>query len=151
MDIKKIRELHKITCEVLGVDFDKSLEKTRKREFCEARHTTLYIANVNNKLIKASLAVIGRALYSIEKPNGYDHATVLHAKKTIKNLLDINGYYVNGMNVHTTIEEIINKFSYYHLYDNSINKLKIISDLSKDELIHLITGLHYSFYKYPSI
>lgn len=53
--------------------------KTRRREIVQARQICMYLSV---KYTKNSLADIG---YNF---GGYDHATVLHAKKTINNLLE---------------------------------------------------------------
>jgi len=52
---------------------------TRKREIVQSRQISMYFAK---KLTKYSLAEIG---YNI---GGKDHATVLHAIKTVNNLID---------------------------------------------------------------
>lgn len=73
-------KLHKITCMHFDVDFMQSLTKSRKREYVQSRQLTM--TATRELFPKKSLAAIGSALF------GKDHATVLHAKKTINNLCD---------------------------------------------------------------
>ena len=58
--------------------------KTRKREIVEARHIAMHIALLNNC---GSLAFIGREI------GNKDHSTVIHANKTVKNLLETNAVF----------------------------------------------------------
>ena len=53
--------------------------KTRKREVVQARQIAMYFAK---QMTKASLASIGAHC------GGQDHATVLHACKTVNNLME---------------------------------------------------------------
>jgi len=53
--------------------------KTRKREIVQARQVAMYFSK---NLTKSSLATIGAQI------GGKDHATVLHACKTVNNLID---------------------------------------------------------------
>lgn len=58
---------------------DQLNSKTRKREIVQARQIAMYFAKHKTK---SSLSTIGARI------GGKDHATVLHACKTVKNLLD---------------------------------------------------------------
>ncbi len=72
---KTTDEIDRAVTHVLGVsDFR---EKTRKREVVEARQIAMYFYKKRTRL---SLAQIGMQL------GNKDHATVLHACKTVKNL-----------------------------------------------------------------
>lgn len=53
--------------------------KTRKREIVQARQIAMYLSKEKTKL---SLSEIGRLI------GNKDHATVLHAKRTVSNLCD---------------------------------------------------------------
>ena len=68
--------------------------KTRKREIVQARQIAMFFAK---NLTKSSLATIGTSI------GGKDHATVLHACKTVNNLLETD----KGFRVY--IDEIENK------------------------------------------
>jgi chromosomal replication initiator protein len=61
----------------MGIDTLKS--KTRKREVVQARQIAMYFSK---QMTKSSLATIGMHC------GGKDHATVLHACKTVNNLMD---------------------------------------------------------------
>jgi len=73
--------IQKVVCDYfdLGIDILKS--KTRKREVVQARQIAMYFAK---QMTKSSLANIGAHC------GGKDHATVLHACKTVNNLKDID-------------------------------------------------------------
>lgn len=72
-------QIIKIVCEYYGIDKETILKKTRKREIVQARQIAMYFTKEFTRL---SLANIG--LYIGEK----DHATVLHACKTVNNLIE---------------------------------------------------------------
>lgn len=66
-------------CEEMGTSQEDFFKSTRKRNVVQARQLSMYFAK---KYTKASLVVIG------EKCGKKDHATVIHALKTIDNLLE---------------------------------------------------------------
>jgi chromosomal replication initiator protein len=71
--------IQKVVCDYFGLPVDQMHTKTRKREIVQARQVAMYFSK---KHTKSSLATIG--LHCGNK----DHATVLHACKTIANLID---------------------------------------------------------------
>ena len=71
-------------CQYLEIPQNLLSLKTRKREIVEARQISMYFCK---QLTKDSLAVIGTHV------GGKDHATVLHANKTINNLISTNRKY----------------------------------------------------------
>ena len=66
-------------CEEMGTSQEDFFKSTRKRNVVQARQLSMYFAK---RYTKASLVVIG------EKCGKKDHATVIHALKTIDNLLE---------------------------------------------------------------
>jgi len=71
--------IQKIVCDYFEISPDQLHSKTRKREIVQARQIAMYFSK---SLTKASLASIGSQI------GGKDHATVLHACKTVNNLID---------------------------------------------------------------
>ncbi|HNW69477.1 MAG TPA: chromosomal replication initiator protein DnaA [Bacteroidales bacterium] len=71
--------IQKIVCDYFGIHIDLLNSKTRKREIVQARQLSMFFAK---KLTKASLASIG--MHCGKK----DHATVLHACRTVNNLIE---------------------------------------------------------------
>jgi chromosomal replication initiator protein len=71
--------IQKVVCDFFGMPVDQINTKTRKREIVQARQLAMYFSK---KHTKSSLATIG--LHCGNK----DHATVLHACKTVTNLID---------------------------------------------------------------
>ena len=71
--------IQKMVCDYFNLPVDSINSKTRKREIVQARQLAMYFAK---KHTKASLATIG--LHCGNK----DHATVLHACRTVNNLID---------------------------------------------------------------
>ena len=71
--------IQKIVCDYFDINIDMLNSKTRKREIVQARQLSMFFAK---KLTKASLASIG--LHCGKK----DHATVLHACRTVNNLIE---------------------------------------------------------------
>ena len=71
--------IQKIICDYFELPIELLKSKTRKREEVQARQLAMYFAK---KMTKSSLATIG--MYN----GGKDHATVLHACKTVNNLID---------------------------------------------------------------
>lgn len=74
-----IEYISKVVCDYFSMNVDVLQAKTRKREIVQARQIAMYFSK---SLTKYSLASIGAQIGS------KDHATVLHACKTVNNLKD---------------------------------------------------------------
>jgi chromosomal replication initiator protein DnaA len=71
--------IQKVVCNYFSMSVDVLSSKTRKREIVQARQIAMYFAK---NMTKCSLAMIGNAI------GNKDHATVLHACKTVNNLIE---------------------------------------------------------------
>lgn len=71
--------IQKVVCDYFNIPIDMINSKTRKREIVQARQLAMFFSK---RMTKASLASIG--LHCGNK----DHATVLHACRTVNNLID---------------------------------------------------------------
>ena len=71
--------IQKVVCDYFELPIELLKSKTRKREVVQARQIAMYFAK---QMTKSSLANIGAHC------GGKDHATVLHACKTVNNLMD---------------------------------------------------------------
>jgi len=71
--------IQKVICNYYNVAAEMLHSKTRKREIVQARQVAMFFSK---NLTKSSLATIGAQI------GGKDHATVLHACKTVNNLMD---------------------------------------------------------------
>lgn len=71
--------IQKVVCDYFSVPLDVLNSKTRKREIVQARQLAMYFSKMHTK---SSLATIG--LHCGNK----DHATVLHACRTVNNLIE---------------------------------------------------------------
>ncbi len=71
--------IQKVVCDYFDLPIEMIKSKTRKREIVQARQISMYFAK---QLTKSSLASIGASC------GGKDHATVLHAFKTVNNLME---------------------------------------------------------------
>lgn len=78
--------IQKVVCSYFNVQVEMLLSNTRKREIVQARQIAMYFSK---NLTKASLATIGAQI------GGKDHATVLHACKTVNNLIDTDKRFKN--------------------------------------------------------
>ncbi|HHJ09906.1 MAG TPA: chromosomal replication initiator protein DnaA [Bacteroidetes bacterium] len=76
--------IQKVVCDYFGIPIDLVLSKTRKREIVQARQVAMYFSK---NLTKSSLTTIGSRI------GGKDHATVLHACKTVNNLIETDKYF----------------------------------------------------------
>lgn len=74
-----IEYIQKVVCDYFDIPIDVMKSKTRKREIVQARQIAMYFSK---KLTKSSLANIG------DHCGGRDHATVLHACRTVNNLAE---------------------------------------------------------------
>ena len=74
-----IEYISKVVCDYFNMTVESLQAKTRKREIVQARQITMYFSKA---LTKYSLASIGAQI------GNKDHATVLHACKTVNNLKD---------------------------------------------------------------
>lgn len=71
--------IQKVVCDYFDLPIELLKSKTRKREVVQARQIAMFFAK---QMTKSSLASIGAHC------GGKDHATVLHACKTVNNLID---------------------------------------------------------------
>lgn len=71
--------IQKVVCNYFNIGVEQLQSKTRKREIVQARQVAMYFSK---SLTKSSLATIGSQI------GGKDHATVLHACKTVNNLIE---------------------------------------------------------------
>ncbi len=90
-----IEYIQKVVCDYFKLPIDSIQSPTRKREIVQARQLTMYFAK---KMTKSSLAIIG--LHCGNK----DHATVLHACKTVANLNETDKQF------HYWVDELEKKF-----------------------------------------
>ncbi|MBC8488237.1 MAG: chromosomal replication initiator protein DnaA [Bacteroidetes bacterium] len=88
--------IQKVVCDYFGLQLEAIHSKTRKREIVQARQLAMYFSK---KMTKASLATIG--LHCGNK----DHATVLHACRTVNNLIETDKQFRNY------VEELDKKIS----------------------------------------
>ena len=94
--MKSFDDVNKIAAEIFGIPPDQLREKnTRKTEFVKARQMVMYYF-CNDK--KTTLSRIAAFYFK-------DHATVIHAKKTISNLIETKD------------------FLYYPLWERFINEV----------------------------
>ena len=68
-----------VICNYFNIPVEQIQSKTRKREIVQARQVAMFFSKT---LTKSSLATIGSQI------GGKDHATVLHACKTVNNLIE---------------------------------------------------------------
>ena len=82
--------IQKVVCDYFDIPIDIMKSKTRKREIVQCRQLAMYFSK---QMTKNSLAMIGKHC------GNKDHATVLHACKTVNNLADTDkqfkGYIVD--------------------------------------------------------
>ena len=88
--------IQKVVCDYFDLPLELLKSKTRKREVVQARQIAMYFAK---SVTKSSLATIGLHC------GGKDHATVLHACRTVNNLMDTDKRFKNY------IEELNKKIS----------------------------------------
>ncbi|MCK4662173.1 MAG: chromosomal replication initiator protein DnaA [Bacteroidales bacterium] len=81
--------IQKVVCDYFNMPLDLINSKTRKREIVQARQIAMFFAK---SLTKSSLATIGSQI------GGKDHATVLHACKTVNNLIDTDKRFKSYIN-----------------------------------------------------
>jgi chromosomal replication initiator protein len=86
--------IKKVVCSYYNIHPDMLQQNTRKREIVQARQIAMYFSK---NLTKSSLTVIGMQI------GGKDHATVLHAYRTVKNLIETD------KNFRHQVEEIERK------------------------------------------
>ncbi|MDR1417016.1 MAG: chromosomal replication initiator protein DnaA [Prevotellaceae bacterium] len=74
-----VDSIYKTVCDYFRIPSDNAQSKTRKREIVQARQIAMYFSKC---MTKTSLASIGAQI------GGKNHATVVHACKTINNLME---------------------------------------------------------------
>ncbi|MCR4829031.1 MAG: chromosomal replication initiator protein DnaA [Bacteroidales bacterium] len=90
-----IEYIQKVVCDYFKLPVESIQSPTRKREIVQARQLSMYFAK---KMTKSSLAIIGLQC------GNKDHATVLHACKTVANLNDTDKQF------HYWVEELEKRF-----------------------------------------
>ncbi len=80
--------IQKVVADYFGLTIAAIQSKTRKREIVQARQLAMYFSK---KFTKSSLTTIGHQL------GKKDHATVLHACRTVNNLLDTDKEFRNSV------------------------------------------------------
>jgi chromosomal replication initiator protein len=83
-----ISNIQKVVCDYFNIQVDQLQVKTRKREIVQARQIAMFFSK---SLTKASLATIGSQI------GGKDHATVLHACKTVNNLIETDKRFMHSI------------------------------------------------------
>ena len=83
-----ITSIQKMVCDYFDVPYDKLSQKTRKREVVQARQISMFLAKA---FTKNSLKTIG------EHFGGRDHTTVIHSCQTVKNLMDTDVIFKDGV------------------------------------------------------
>lgn len=78
--------IQKVVCDYFDLPMELLKSKTRKREVVQARQIAMFFAK---SMTKSSLATIGLHC------GGKDHATVLHACRTVNNLMDTDKRFKN--------------------------------------------------------
>lgn len=81
--------IQKVVCDYFNLPIESIQSRTRKREIVQARQLTMFFAK---KMTKASLAIIGLQC------GNKDHATVLHACKTVANLAETDKQFNSWVN-----------------------------------------------------
>jgi chromosomal replication initiator protein len=74
-----VNYIFQIVCDYYGLSVADAIRVTRKREIVQARQVAMYFSKM---FTGDSLAYIGSNI------GGKDHATVLHACRTVNNLID---------------------------------------------------------------
>ena len=88
--------IQKVVCDHLDLPVESIQQTSRKREIVQARQLAMYFSK---KITKSSLSVIGLQC------GNKDHATVLHACKTIENLRQTD------RNIRAMVDELEKKFA----------------------------------------
>jgi chromosomal replication initiator protein len=83
-----IDEIKKTVCDFFEMSHDQLLSNTRKREIVQARQIAMYLSK---NYTKYSAVQIGAQI------GGKDHTTVLHACKTVQNLMDTDKIFKRTM------------------------------------------------------
>ncbi len=76
-----VQRIQEVVCDYFNLEQAQILTTSRKREIVQARQITMFLAK---KYTNCSLARIGKIV------GKKDHATVLHACKTVKDQIEIN-------------------------------------------------------------
>ncbi|MCS6981617.1 MAG: chromosomal replication initiator protein DnaA [Flavobacteriales bacterium] len=95
-----IEYIQKIVCDYYGITVEQMKSKTRRREVVQTRQIIMYFSKLYTK---HSLASIGQLC------GNKDHATVLHACKTVSNLRDTD------KNFRSQLEELEKKINIHRL------------------------------------
>lgn len=100
-----ITEIVEVVAKETGISAAQMKVRNRKREVVEARQISMWIINGKTKL---SLESIGA--YFENNGHVFDHATVLHAIRTVNNLIETNKAFRNKIEkVKLAVEKVKNQ------------------------------------------
>lgn len=87
--------LERAICKVFGFDQKKVFGGRRFRDQVVPRQIYMYVLRVVKKYSYANIGVLARG----DGKKMYDHTTVMHAKKTVENLMDTDKKFKSDMSV----------------------------------------------------
>lgn len=87
--------LERAICKVFGYDHKKVFGGRRFRDQVVPRQIYMYVLRVVKKYSYANIGVLARG----DGKKMYDHTTVMHAKKTVENLMDTDKKFKSDMSV----------------------------------------------------
>jgi DNA-binding XRE family transcriptional regulator len=109
----ELTKLHQVTCEITGTDYEETKQKGRHGKTKEARQVTMYLAMRSNIISYLSSIKIGEFFYK-------DHATVLHACRTIQNMIDTGAYMTCRLSFKHAVNLIKEKYIKPETFDYSL-------------------------------
>lgn len=119
-----IRFIQNKVSEITEIPMVEMLSRTnpgsRKREYVEARQISMKLSKM---FTTKSLAVIGRS------HNGFDHATVLHAIRTVDNLIDTKD--VNMTDKFWKAYTEVNKYTADKIYEPFSDQTDEVVNINK--------------------
>lgn len=87
--------LERAICKVFGFDHKKVFGGRRFRDQVVPRQIFMYVLRVVKKYTYANIGVLAAG----DGKKKYDHATAIHAKKTVENLMDTDKKFKSDMSV----------------------------------------------------
>ena len=134
--IAYLKDIEKIICDGQVVDIELIYIKTRKREIVICRQLIMYFLKKFNR--KQTLAEIG-SVY------GKDHATVLHAIKTVNNLIDTDKSFSCKVELYSKKIETIASFINEKLENNfETIKKSLILAINNNEAVSFDLFISYT-------
>lgn len=139
-DKERLEALHKITCDVMGVDYESTFQRSRKHEYLEPRQLTMLAASEKCVFPEGvKLKSIGDFFITEDNPIGYNYSNIIHSRKKISGFIEQNQKLNNELFVRDVYNKILSKYR-YEKYSTDIMNIVFDGDYDEKTIVLALIG-----------